>query len=234
MPTDGRLPTCPPPSHRYELLHLLVPCARRLVNQQIGRDLRFHELRRSGPTSSAPTVVSPSSCGERAARHCRRRGAVTDMRLTIETEPAGPVGTTSGKPTVRPRPAPPRGPEARQGPDWHHIWYHGGVDAAVLLQEARRRSGLSRRQLARRGGTSPSTLSAYESGTSVPSVSTLSRLLRAAGFEVEASLRPIPTADEQQLAEKIEALFSFVDVLPRGHRGPLKYPVFGAVKPAAR
>jgi transcriptional regulator with XRE-family HTH domain len=104
----------------------------------------------------------------------------------------------------------------------------------VLLQEARRRSGLSRRQLARRGGTSPSTLSAYESGASVPSVATLSRLLRAAGFEAEANLRPMPTADEQQLAEKIEALFSFVDVLPRGKRGPLRFPVFGAAKGAGR
>lgn len=104
----------------------------------------------------------------------------------------------------------------------------------MLLQEARRRSGLSRRQLARRGGTSASTLSAYESGASVPSVATLSRLLRAAGFEAEANLRPMPTADERQLAEKIEALFAFVDVLPRGKRGPLRYPVFGAAKPTGR
>jgi transcriptional regulator with XRE-family HTH domain len=88
--------------------------------------------------------------------------------------------------------------------------------------------------LPRSTGTSASTLSAYESGTSVPSVSTLSRLLRAAGFEAEANLRPLPTADEQGLAEKIEALFSFVDVLPRRQRGALRYPVFGAAKTARR
>jgi transcriptional regulator with XRE-family HTH domain len=108
------------------------------------------------------------------------------------------------------------------------------VDAAVLLQEARRRSGLSRRQLARRGGTSASTLSAYESGSSVPSVSTLARLLLAAGFEAEANLRPVPPTDERELSEKIEALFSFVDVLPRRQRGPLRYPVFGAAKRTRR
>jgi transcriptional regulator with XRE-family HTH domain len=108
------------------------------------------------------------------------------------------------------------------------------VDASVLLQEARRRSGLSRRQLARRGRTSPSTLSAYESGASVPSVATLTRLLRAAGFEPEASLRPIPATDEDELAEKIEALFSFVDNLPRAGRGPLRYPVFGTARTAGR
>jgi transcriptional regulator with XRE-family HTH domain len=111
--------------------------------------------------------------------------------------------------------------------EWHQIWYQREVDAAVLLLEARRRSGLSRRQLAERGGTSASTLSAYESGVSVPSVVTLSRLLRAAGFEVEANLRPLPSADERELTEKIEALFSFVDALPRRRRGPLRYPQFG-------
>jgi transcriptional regulator with XRE-family HTH domain len=106
------------------------------------------------------------------------------------------------------------------------------VDAAVLLQEARRRSGLSRRELARRGGTSASTLSAYESGASVPSVTTLVRLLRAAGFEADASLRSVPATDEQERIETIEALFSFVDVLPRRRRGKLRYPVFGAAEPA--
>jgi transcriptional regulator with XRE-family HTH domain len=100
----------------------------------------------------------------------------------------------------------------------------------VLLQEARRRSGLSRRQLAQRGGTSASTLSAYESGASVPSVSTLARLLRAAGFEVEANLRPVPSTDERELTEKIEVLFSFVEALPRRRRAPLRYPVFRAAK----
>jgi len=108
------------------------------------------------------------------------------------------------------------------------------MDAAVLLQEARRRSGLSRRKLAQRGGTSASTLAAYESGTSVPSVSTLERLLRAAGFEAEVSLRPTPPTDEQELTEKIEALFSFVDALPRRQRGPLEYPIFGASGAARR
>jgi transcriptional regulator with XRE-family HTH domain len=102
------------------------------------------------------------------------------------------------------------------------------MDAAVLLQEARRRSGLSRRKLAQLGGTSPSTLSAYESGASVPSVATLERLLRAAGFETEVNLRPVPLNDEGELTEKIEALFSFVDALPRRQRGPLDYPIFGA------
>ena len=108
------------------------------------------------------------------------------------------------------------------------------MDAAVLIQEARRRSGLSRRRLAQRGGTSASTLSAYESGASVPSVTTLNRLLLAAGFEAEATLRPVPSTDERELEQKIDALFSFVDALPRRRRGPLRYPVFGAAKTGGR
>jgi transcriptional regulator with XRE-family HTH domain len=108
------------------------------------------------------------------------------------------------------------------------------MDAAVLLREARRRSGLSRRKLARCGGTSPSTLSAYESGVSVPSVATLDRLLRAAGFEADVRLRPAPASDDRELTEKIEALFSFVDALPRRPRGPLEYPRFGITRASGR
>lgn len=100
----------------------------------------------------------------------------------------------------------------------------------MLLQEARRRSGLSRRRLAQLGGTSASTLSAYESGASVPTVATLERLLKAAGFEVEANLRPVPSTDERELTEKIEALFSFVNALPRRRRASLRYPIFRAAK----
>ena len=42
----------------------------------------------------------------------------------------------------------------------------------------------------------------------------IGRLLRAAGFEAEVSLRPAPPSNERELTEKIEALFSFVDALP--------------------
>jgi len=125
-----------------------------------------------------------------------------------------------------------RGAIRRPWLDRYQIWYHIDMNAALLLQEARRRSGLSRRELAARGGTSASTLSAYESGASVPSVVTLGRLLRAAGFEAEATLRPAPSTNERELAEKIEALFSFVDALPRRRRGPLRFPVFGAEEAA--
>lgn len=55
-----------------------------------------------------------------------------------------------------------------------------------LLREARIRAGLSQAELARRGGTSRTTLSAYEQGRKVPSAVTLARLLAAAGVELTA------------------------------------------------
>jgi hypothetical protein len=62
----------------------------------------------------------------------------------------------------------------------------------------------------------------------------LERLLRAAGFEADVNLRPAPADDERELTAKIEALFSFVDALPRRRRGPLEYPPFGATTATGR
>ncbi|MGA2837687.1 MAG: helix-turn-helix transcriptional regulator [Acidimicrobiales bacterium] len=107
------------------------------------------------------------------------------------------------------------------------------MDAVLLITEARRRSGLSRRELARRGHTSASTLAAYESGRSVPSVATLVRLLQAAGFDAEVSLRHTPAEDDEARADTIEALLDFTDALPRSERGTLDYPVFGRRQDAA-
>ena len=64
------------------------------------------------------------------------------------------------------------------------------MDAALILRRTRRRSGLSLRALAARAETSHSTLSAYESGRKVPTVETLDRIVRAAGFELGVELVP--------------------------------------------
>ena len=54
--------------------------------------------------------------------------------------------------------------------------------AARTLRDARRRSGLSLRAVAKRAGTSHSTLSAYVYGGGMPSLNTLSRILEALDF----------------------------------------------------
>jgi len=62
-----------------------------------------------------------------------------------------------------------------------------------LLVTARRRAGLSQRELAERAKTSQSVVARIELGAASPSWDTLARLLAAAGFELDVrlSLRPV-------------------------------------------
>src|SRR5437879_3054247 len=64
----------------------------------------------------------------------------------------------------------------------------GSMDGSEVLRRARRRSGLSLRQLAQRAGTSHSAIAAYESGAKVPGSTTLDRLVRACGLRLEPAL----------------------------------------------
>lgn len=63
------------------------------------------------------------------------------------------------------------------------------TSAADLIREARFRSGLSQREVARRAGTAQSVVARVESGVTSPTWETLSRLLAATGFSVVAELR---------------------------------------------
>lgn len=84
------------------------------------------------------------------------------------------------------------------------------MDAELLIRRARKRAGLTLRELARRAGTSHSTLAAYEHGRVVPTVDTLDRVLRAAGFAADVELAPRVTDPPGDRAargrELIEAL----------------------------
>ncbi|WP_211355033.1 helix-turn-helix domain-containing protein [Blastococcus colisei] len=72
--------------------------------------------------------------------------------------------------------------------------------AGSLLQEARRRAGMTQAQLAQRAGTTQSAISAYESGRRQPSLPVLLGMLAATGHVLEGSLvaaepaRPAPLA----------------------------------------
>jgi transcriptional regulator with XRE-family HTH domain len=71
--------------------------------------------------------------------------------------------------------------------------------AAGLLQLARHRSGLSQRELAERAGVPKTMVSAYERGKHQPTLPTLERLLRAAGWELRLQLVPYdPQSDSVQ------------------------------------
>ncbi|HJP61566.1 MAG TPA: helix-turn-helix transcriptional regulator [Gemmatimonadaceae bacterium] len=60
--------------------------------------------------------------------------------------------------------------------------------AAALLLSARERAGLTQRQLARKARTAQSVVARIELGETSPSLPTLTRLLRAAGFVLTTEL----------------------------------------------
>ncbi len=59
-----------------------------------------------------------------------------------------------------------------------------------LVLEARTRAGITQRELARRAGTAQSVVARVERGQSSPTLETLSRLLAATGFTIDAALVP--------------------------------------------
>ena len=95
------------------------------------------------------------------------------------------------------------------------------MTAGRLLRRARKRAGLSLRDLAGRAGTSHSTLSAYENGTKVPSVDTLERILRAAGFALDLEL--VPRTDR---GRELERVLELAGQFPARHAPALSYPRF--------
>jgi transcriptional regulator with XRE-family HTH domain len=68
--------------------------------------------------------------------------------------------------------------------------------AWALVREARARAGLSQRELATRAGKAQSEIARIEGGRQDPTFATLLRLLRAAGFDLDAHLIPHDAHDE--------------------------------------
>ena len=68
----------------------------------------------------------------------------------------------------------------------------------TILHAARTRAGLSQRRLAQRAGTTQSVVARIELGETSPTWQTLTRLLAAAGFELDTriSVRPLAGAAE--------------------------------------
>ena len=64
------------------------------------------------------------------------------------------------------------------------------MQSGQLIAPARRRAGLTQREAGGVRETSHATLAAYETGTKVPRVDTLDRILRAAGYVPEVGAAP--------------------------------------------
>jgi transcriptional regulator with XRE-family HTH domain len=88
------------------------------------------------------------------------------------------------------------------------------VDSGVLIRTARRKAGLTQRELAARAGTSHSTLAAYETGTKVPRADTLARIVRAAGFEPEVALAARPDRDREAKGRELLAALELAAQFP--------------------
>lgn len=93
-----------------------------------------------------------------------------------------------------------------------------------FLVEARRRAGLTQSELADLLSVPQSTISAYERGRREPTVPTLQRMLRGAGFRVELALVPMGI-DTERNGRVLRDLLGLVDVIPAGRpRGALAFP----------
>lgn len=69
------------------------------------------------------------------------------------------------------------------------------MDLGVALRTARRRAGLTQREVAAGAGTSQTAVAAYEGGRKSPNLTTLARLAGAMGTTLSIGL-VLPTADE--------------------------------------
>lgn len=73
--------------------------------------------------------------------------------------------------------------------------------AGSLLRDARVRSGLSQRELARKARTAQSVVARIEAGLTDPGWDTLAALIRAAGFDLAVELEPRIAARTHMMAD---------------------------------
>lgn len=103
------------------------------------------------------------------------------------------------------------------------------IDAGSELRSARAKAGLTQAALAARAGTSQATVSAYERGRKQPSLTTLARLLAAAGFRLSIlpARRPAIRVTESQLARAgrtLQKVLDLAEALPTRHERSLRFP----------
>ena len=72
-------------------------------------------------------------------------------------------------------------------------------DASIMLKRARSAAKLSQRDLAKKARTSQSVVARIELGTTKPTWTTLSRLMRAAGCEIVTEVTRAPIVDPSVL-----------------------------------
>ncbi|MGH2702132.1 MAG: helix-turn-helix domain-containing protein [Actinomycetota bacterium] len=77
------------------------------------------------------------------------------------------------------------------------------MKGGYLIKEARKRAGLSQRQLAERLATSQSVVARWENGSRSPTLETVARALRACGLELGVELLPVDQQDIAMAAQNV-------------------------------
>ena len=103
-----------------------------------------------------------------------------------------------------------------------------------MIREARDRAGMSLRELAERAGTSHSAISAYETGRRTPTTTTLDRIVRAAGFALDATLHRRVYGRNDDRGAELEAVLALAEEFPARHSPGPPGPIFGRSPAAAR
>ncbi|MGH8995424.1 MAG: helix-turn-helix transcriptional regulator [Acidimicrobiales bacterium] len=94
-----------------------------------------------------------------------------------------------------------------------------------LLQELRRRHGLTQAELAARAGTSQPVISAYEHGRRDPTLKTLGKLVEAGGERLfidaqVSSLGSSSCEDVEEQARRLADVLTLADAIPTRRRSP--------------
>lgn len=100
------------------------------------------------------------------------------------------------------------------------------MQAGAIIQEVRRRGGLTQAELARRAGTSQPVISAYEHGRRDPTVGTLRKLVEAGGERLQmGAVAPgsdlPPPADAREHARRLLEVLTLADAIPARRRSPV-------------
>lgn len=95
--------------------------------------------------------------------------------------------------------------------------------AGDLIRQARRESGLSQAELARRARMPRSVLNAYEHHRRQPGVDALARIADAAGLEVRMGPRA-DQIDDTRAGQILVQVLDLAEALPSRRRGRLAYP----------
>lgn len=99
------------------------------------------------------------------------------------------------------------------------------MNVGHLLQEVRRRHGLTQAELATRAGTSQPVISAYEHGRRNPTLTTLRKLVEAGGERLHIDAQttfsgPPPCEDLREHARRLADVLTLADAVPIRRRPP--------------